>query len=97
MNTSIDHTRAAAIGAALGAIPEHVYEAIDRGEPEWPILAHLRSLPAPYNTLTSLALSLSDFQLGPGGAHEYWRSVGQELVRHGQVNSPTALSTTTKV
>lgn len=74
----IDESRAVPIGEALAAISEVVYEAIDRGEPEWPVLERLARQEG-IGVLASLALALSDFQLGGGGATRYWLDVQQIL------------------
>jgi len=67
--------RVVPLALALAALPDSVYESIDRGEPEWPILERLVSL-GPVSILTGLALALSDFQLGAGGAARYWSEIG---------------------
>lgn len=68
-------TRVQPLGAALGALPTEVYSAVDRAEPEWPVLERLAISRSPAAILAGLALALSDFQLGVGGANLYWREV----------------------
>lgn len=67
------------LGDLLGQLPEAVYEAFDKGEPETPVLEDLATLPAPIGVLTLFALALSDYQLGAGGAEQYWKDVADEL------------------
>lgn len=73
-----DESRPEPLGRALAAIPLTVYEAIDRGEPEWPVLERLVPLGSA-GLLTGLALALSDFQLGGGGATQYWHEAADLL------------------
>ena len=61
------------LGSALSALPEDVYVSIDRAEPEWPVLEHLARAEGSSSIDLALALGLSDFQLGAGGADLYWQ------------------------
>lgn len=79
--------RARVIGHTLGAIPDSVYEAIDRGEPEWPVLTAIGRFEHPFGILTGLTLGLTDFQLGPGGAARYWAEVTELLRERGPIGS----------
>lgn len=71
--------RSAAVGRALGELPAAVFDAADRGEPEWPVLERLARLPRGLDVVATLALALSDYQLGPGGAVGYWAEAGRLL------------------
>lgn len=73
-----DRSRPLPVGRALAAIPESVYAAIDSGEPEWPLLQELVAA-GDVGLLAGLALALSDFQLGAGGAARYWQEAGALL------------------
>ncbi len=71
--------RIEALGDALNSLPAEVVDAIDRGEPEWDVLGRLLRLPQGIGVLTAIALGLSDYRLGPGGAGVYWQVAGREL------------------
>ena len=73
-------SRAEAVGRALGELPASVYEAADRGEPEWPVLERIvAELPLGTDVILTLALALSDYQLGAGGAEVYWAEAERQL------------------
>ncbi|MFV1995576.1 MAG: N-glycosylase/DNA lyase [Verrucomicrobiales bacterium] len=80
---TIQHERVAPLGKALGALPIDVYEAIDRGEPEWHIMEAFAAADSPSAILAALAMALSDYQLGPGGAKQYWQDVNEILSHEG--------------
>jgi N-glycosylase/DNA lyase len=85
-------TRARAIGAALAQLNPALYEAIDRDDPGWPVLEQLVRLTAPYDVLTMLVLTLSDFQASVGGSASYWSAAQCELARRrANITSPEAL------
>ena len=58
-----------------------MYERLDCGEPEWPVIKTLAAQPHPWGVMCTLALGLCDYQLGAGGADAYWAAIGQLLGR----------------
>ena len=64
--------RAIQIGQSLARIPEAVWETIDLGEPEWPFLKRIIEEKSNLKTALGIAIALSDFQIGTGGAQKYW-------------------------
>jgi N-glycosylase/DNA lyase len=77
---SAPEDRAVTIGRALGELPARVYESADRFAPEWALLRQLGDLPDGLDVMTTLALALSDFQLGAGGAESYWQEAARLYV-----------------
>jgi len=67
--------RAVRIGQALSLIPEDVWEKIDLGEPEWPVLKRFVEDRANLSAALGMAVALCDYQLGTGGAQKYWLDV----------------------
>lgn len=92
MKLRLSPERARVVGHTLGAVPDLVYQAIDRGEPEWPVLTAIGRFEHPFGILTGLALGLTDFQLGPGGAAKYWAEVTELLRERGPVSSRTEIA-----
>ncbi|MFO0846915.1 MAG: N-glycosylase/DNA lyase, partial [Gemmataceae bacterium] len=69
------------VGRALGELPAAVYDSADRWDPEWPVLEKIAALPRGADVLLTLALALSDYQLGVGGATAYWAAAPSLLER----------------
>lgn len=84
---TVDASRVAPVARALASLPTEVWEAIDRGEPEWPVLDRLTQGGA-IGVLAGIALGLSDYQLGAGGAAQYWTEVGVLLDKRPAVSTP---------
>lgn len=82
----VDAGRAAALAAAFSQIPDVVYAALDKREPEWSILERLATGPS-NGVLTALALALTDYQLGQGGAPAYWQEIDNLLAARGVPDS----------
>lgn len=74
--------RAAALAAMLVRIPAPVYAALDRQEPEWPVIERLARAPQ-LGISAALALALSNYQLSDGGASAYWHEAEDLLRAHG--------------
>jgi N-glycosylase/DNA lyase len=74
-----DRGRAQALGEALAKLTPDQVDAIDRGEPEWRLLASLKERVGDHRWLTAIALGLTDFQLGDGGAQLYWQIAEREI------------------
>lgn len=71
--------RARALGRAIAELTPEQVDAIDRGEPEWRLLASLPERVGDLCWLTAIALGLTDFQLGDGGAQLYWQVAEKEI------------------
>lgn len=79
--------RAILIGQALARIPDAVWEAIDLGEPEWPFLKRIIEEKSNLKTALGIAVALSDFQIGTGGAQKYWPEAEAAYRIHKPVDS----------
>jgi N-glycosylase/DNA lyase len=86
-----DHDRAVRIGQAIARIPTDVWEAIDRGEPEWPFIETLVQTRSPWIEAVGIAVALCDFQLGAGGATRYWEEVSKAFERHQPIDDRSRL------
>ena len=84
--------RCRAVANALADIPEAVFEAFDRREPEWPVLERLSSWSHPYGLLAAVSFALTDYQLGAGGATAYWKEVEALLSTRKEPGSTSELS-----
>lgn len=91
MREHFDHDRAVLIGQAIARIPTDVWEAIDRGEPEWPFLERIVKTKSPCIAAVGIAIALCDFQLGAGGAARYWEEVGRAFDLYQPINDCTRL------
>jgi N-glycosylase/DNA lyase len=64
-----------------------VWEAIDRGEPEWAFLECVVSNKSNLSAALGIAVALCDFQLGTGGAQKYWHEAGVSYKKHEPVDN----------
>jgi N-glycosylase/DNA lyase len=69
--------RVSAVTRVLAALGPSVFDSADRLEPEWPVLERIAGLSAGTDIVLTLALALSDYQLGSGKADAYWAEAGQ--------------------
>jgi N-glycosylase/DNA lyase len=88
---TFDRARASAIGIAIAALGDEVFEAIDRADPGWPVFMETCKLEPPFGLLAGMALALCDYQPGPGGSDGYCAYALAELRRRPAISSPTML------
>jgi hypothetical protein len=86
-----DYDRAVQIGQVIALIPTDVWEAIDRGEPEWPFIERIVKTRSPWIAAVGIAVVLCDFQLGSGGAARYWEEVGRAFDLYQPINDSKRL------
>jgi hypothetical protein len=84
--------RAGAVGKALSVVPVSVYERLDTNEPEWPVVKVLAKIRHPWGVVSTLAFGLCDYQLGAGGAAEYWASIERLLARNIGIDTAEGLT-----
>lgn len=82
-----DSDRPRALGEAIAELGPEQVDAVDRGEPEWRLLASLQERVGDLRWLTAIALGLTDFQLGEGGAQRYWQIAEKEIGANPPVGS----------
>lgn len=70
--------------AGLGPL---VLDAADRNEPEWPVLEHIAGLEPGVDVLITLALALSNYNLGSDTADRYWLEAQDLLDRETPVSA----------
>jgi len=80
----LDHRRIEAVAEALSDMGWEAFTLLDRVEPEYEVLRKLHEGSGVRAVLlVGMGAAIVDFQLGAGGAEEFWRCLSELLKRKG--------------